>query len=107
MVDDAKFFASNYISGILFTSLARDRCLQNKIGRFLSQTLLSTKLETLSDGVEITIGRRGGGKPNVGNLGFSGYRFAIELGRYIISKLLGMNEYSELIIIMYYNFAMT
>ena len=86
MVDDAKFFASNYISGILFTSLARDRCLQNKIGRFLLQTLLSTKLETLSDGVEITIGRRGGGKPNVGNLGFSGYRFAI------ISKLLGMNE---------------
>ena len=47
---------------------------------------LSTKLETLSDGVEITIGRRGGGKPNVGNLGFSGYRFAI------ISKSLGMNE---------------
>ena len=87
MVDDAKIFASNYISGnILFTSLARDRCLQNKIGRFLSQTLLSTKLESLSDGVEITIGRRGGGKPNVGNLGFSGYRFAIELGRYIISK---------------------
>ena len=39
MVDDAKSFASNYISGILFTSLARDRCLKNKIGRFLSQAL--------------------------------------------------------------------
>ena len=32
-----------------------------------------------SIGVEITIGRCGGGKPNVCNLGFSGYRFAIEL----------------------------
>ena len=48
--------------------------------QILLKTLLSTKLETLLAGVEITIGRRGGGKPNVCNLGFSGYRFAIVLG---------------------------